>query len=371
MREIIPSSYRGIMRRALKFFDKLEIKHRANSETLNSEELVSKLNSIIDSLWSESGNTGYIRVDLRSKRAYSLAAQAFLCHAYVHLSGITGQDKFIERAIKLGNYLICHQEENGLFLFHNLPRKPQDEGPATFFSIIALTDLFELIQNGNYLSLAVKAGIAARELLFDEALGYIHTMGQDFWVPNVSAMAAEAYWHLFQLTNEDKYRVWAQDGLAHTLHHITPGGLFPYSEHRKNVYIAGYQAYILWALLGLIKTDLAEDIDEEKIDKGLEYLGSLVREDGSLIEPEMPEVYAYSPSIAASAATWTRLGNEQLFRRNIGFLSKFLYKGKMYTHMDRQGRIFMGNRKRSWKSYVARDLEVIANALNDIQSIER
>lgn len=341
--------------------DKFEVRQPANSETLDTPRLIEKLNNIVDAFWEEKNDIGYIKTDIKSEQAYSLAAQAYLCHAYIHLAKTTGQDKFTKRAVSLGNYLAQHQEETGLFLFHNFPGKPQDEGPATFSSIITLSDLFEHTQNEQYLCSAIKAGNAAREFLFKEMKGYIHTIGQSSWCPNVSITATEAYWCLFQLTKEEKYEIWTRDGLANALCRMAPNGMFPYSEHRRDIYITVYQAYILWILLWLKETGLSGTIIKEKVDKGLEYLGSLCRDDGSLIEPEMPEVYAYSHSVAASAAAWTRSGNKQRFESNMEFLSKFLYKGKLYTYMDWQGKLFMGNRRYHWKSYVVRNLEMLVS----------
>jgi len=324
---------------------------------IETDEFLYLLLNIVDSLWTTSepsgkSTFGHIRTSFHDKIAHWLLVQPRACLAYKNLYRLSGNEEYLIKAQSLGDYILLHQENNGLFLAHGAPNYPLDEGVATYWNSLALLELYELDKKDEYLEASVKVGEAGREYLYGENYGYEHTMGQEMWCLNVSIVAAFVYKLLYEFTGDDKYYKYCSDGLKVVLENITEYGMFPYTKKNQRVYYTLYHSLVTYFLLLFENTPWDEEWKiTHKAYLAVEYLSCLVRKDGSVIEPEL-DGYVYAVSLAASAAVFSKVNDYDKSTKITRFLSKFRsHKNDKIYILEKNNKLYMGQRKEFWDSY--------------------
>ena len=314
------------------------------------------LDEALDSVWSfiKSNLTDrdpngsrvplHLKTQCKSRRAHTLRAQTNLFLALENFS--PKNFAALELQESLANYLVAKQENNGLFLYHHGGAlKDKGEGPATNWTIIALVKAYEKFNRKEYLEAAVRAADGAAKYMYNEHRGFIHTVGQDFWCPNISVTFGYANQLLFEKTYEDRFKSWAAGGLKHTLAYQKENGLFPYFQTRQIVYLSLYQAHIIY-FLNLLNKGLYSEWDvESSMRSGLSFLKSLINDDGSIAEPDLKHHSTYIISQATCTKVFLYNGMENEYRQCLGFLLTMLSPPGPFIYISAAGKGCFGDKK--------------------------
>lgn len=289
------------------------------------------LNKIIEL----NSQTSAYQTILKSRRSYSLFAQARIILILLYLFQDTKKDAYLQTAKKVGNYLLANQKENKLFAFNNPFWVPEDEGIMTSLAIICLTALFLATKEGHYLEAAENAAIALRKNLYTEGNGYVHTAGQSFWCINVSVAAAYGLLQLYLITAKEKFREWARDGYLIALRHIGEDDLFPYSGIRPGMYLSSYHAISLYYLIQVFRSGVFKE-DEHELAEVIHRAGNalqkLKKKDGSIIEPDIKmDAYINSHAAAYAALSFFEIEKEQLQKIKAN-INKFIAGREIYLY---------------------------------------
>jgi hypothetical protein len=331
------------------------------------EDTVARLTSLLEPLWTDRDPAGncvsvHIRTKEYNRGGHYLHAQTRGCQAFQNLHLATGDESYLEKARSLSDYLVAHQEQNGLFLTHRKAGYPQDEGIGTYWAAVTLANMHRLCPDGGYLEAAIRAGEAGRRDLFGEGYGYVHTLGQTFWTPNASAVACLAYKLLYEATSEERYREYVADGLKHAFGYLDSEGMFPYCETRKSIYFSSYHALVAYFALLFRGSEWDEQFSISSVfDKSLSFLENLVREDGSVMEPDA-KYGSFVLSTAICAAIYAKLGRRDAVDRLCAFLGTFLTSDGLYL-FQKNGRLYSGRLKSFSDYFTASVLEWVSVVL--------
>jgi len=316
---------------------KLEYGKHIESKIITPEEAVENLWIYIVNKLVEKDPDGrhaplHMATSIHDKSTHSIRPQ---CNLYLALDNIKKDPKYAQIQRSLVDYIVIKQQPSGLFIFHNNGSYPKGEGWTTNWAIYALLKAYEKFGDKRYLSSAIRAAISVRKEIFSPYWGYQHDSEEHYWCPNISIKFAFVFQKLFEITGEERFLEWAND----TVSYQTTEGLFSYAEKRKSIYKTLYHANILF-FMGMLERSMTKSIDiQESISKGLSYLESLIREDGSVIEPDMPEFYAYIVSVATTSATFNLFSNKDMCKKVLSYLLKMLSPKIPYPYhkMDKKG----------------------------------
>ena len=339
---------------------------KPNNQPINTEQMVEKLE---DQIWkyittkNVDGRSTYkhLLTWSHSKTTHYLLTQKTAALAYFNMYELKKDNKYLELAINIIDYILANQEPTGIFLMHNHPYLAQDEGPTTAGIIKALLVAYNYTKKNKYLEAAIRAGEGSRNRIYDEKHGYIHTLGQDYWCTNINSSFAYSYLFLYKYTDDERFLNWGCDGIKFTLKGQDKSGLFLYSSKLKHIFRALYQALILLTLMEI--NDIKRD---KKIDRaikiGIDYAYSMQREDGSIKEPEM-NCYAFLQSCTRFAHLFNMIGDTKRFNKLENFISKFFVKNRIYLEVTPRGILRYGFRKRYIEANYVRMFEDLTNVM--------
>lgn len=280
---------------------------------------------------------------LHSNRSYITLAQERLVMSYINLYRKKHKNGYLNRAIAIGRYIERSMAPEGIIPFHKPFFYPQDEGVSTYWAIPCFTELFNETSDSDFLRDAIELGEGGRNLLFGDKYGYTHTLGQKIWCPNVSAIAAYAYKSLHEATGNQKYLRWARDGLKFSADKMKKTGLFPYSETRPTLYMSIYQAITMALLMPFLKDSLGSEFNvSDRLRRACAFLKTLIREDGSVMEPEM-KCYAYLPSMVATLAVLKYIGEKEYFVRVSNFIKLFFQTKSPFLCISFDKKLYNGS----------------------------
>jgi hypothetical protein len=269
-----------------------------------------------------------------------------------------------EKAIAIGNYLEHTIDKRNIVPFHLPDFFPQDEGVSTFWAILSFLDLYSITDNLRYLNNAHHLGVGGREHLFQDGFGYLHNIGYNCWYPNVSAVAALAYYRLYKETNDEQFLEWMNDGLKYSMAKMRKNGLFPYSQKNPSTYISIYQAITIFLLTSLLN-ESTHSISrlESELPIAVSYLKKLIRKDGSIIEPDM-SCYAYLTTTVASLIVLKKYQQQFLYKKVQKFLPRFFTQEKPFLCITSDGYLYNGTMAFSYDVLITEVFYWITNLIN-------
>ena len=271
---------------------------------------------------------GYYKTKLKSRKSYILIAQARLVIVFSYLFKITKDPQYKKYSELISNYIISKKNKNGIYSFHKPFWFSQDEGIATYLSILALLLVYSITNDEIYLKNAMISGDISRKILYNNKWGYVHTLNQDFWCPNSSGLAAQCYSLLYIFTQKSKYKEWMDDGLYYLIKGLKDNDIFAYSEKHPGIYITSYHALNTYFLTYFNEKKDVLNLDntvEIYLKKAIKGLKKLIRNDGSIVEPEL-DYYAYINSVAASNAIFRLNYLKKEEEKTLRYLSFFFNK---------------------------------------------
>jgi len=337
---------RAIRKTWLRLSSELEKGHEAERHFLSVEDLVIRLESFLEPLWTNKDPSGrpthrHIRTGEYDSSGHYLHAQSRTCQAFQDLYLATREIGYMAKAQSLADYLVTHQEENGLFLAHRKSGYPRDEGIATYWAVVTLINMSRLSGDHAYLDAAIRGGDAGRVHLFGESYGYAHTIGQKFWTPNASGGASLAYKLLYEATSEERYHTYVTDGLKHVVGHLNEEGMFEYCEKRTSIYLSSYHALVTYFLFLFKGSQWDEAFSvSDAFQRSLGFLEELTQKDGSIIEPDV-KYESSALSLAISAAVYTKIGKHAVANKLIAFLGRFFTSNRFYL-FEKQNKLYYG-----------------------------
>jgi uncharacterized protein YyaL (SSP411 family) len=337
---------------------------KPSMKVLTADEMILKLNDQIQRFLTTIDVDGaktfeHIKTWSHSEAAHYLLTQKTAALAYFNMYELKKDKEYLDLAIDIVNYTLEHQEPNGIFLMHNHPYLAQDEGPTTAGVIKALVQAYKFTKDKKYLEHAQRAGSGVRNTIFHEKHGYIHTLGQELWCTNINSSFAHSYLLLYNETGDEKYLIWARDGIRFTLRAQETSGLFIYSEKLQHIFRSLYQALVLLTLIQFNEFEESAKITKA-IDNGIKYAYTLQREDGSIKEPHMT-CYSFLQSCTRFAHLFKLIDAEPQFKKLEQFISKFFVNNKIFLEQTHNGLMRYGFRKRYIEANYVRMLEDLVN----------
>lgn len=318
-------------------------------------ELLYKNISLLERLGTDREPNGektywHIKTGSHSSIADWTNAQTFALGGYLNMYYITKSTGYLKKADELGQYLLKHQERNGLFLSNCNPKGRQDEGIATFWAEIQLVELYKCTRNKQYLDSIISAIESSRKFLFYKNIGYVHTMGDTTWTTNANIAAAYANLLTYKETGTIQYLQWAREAVIQTIRWQQSNGLFLYSQGRQSIYISVYHTLVTLFLMLYNKHDPVPEISTV-INRALIYQKNLERLDGSIKEPDL-KYYSFCTSVGISITLNTLINDYEKVSKSINFLNKFFSKNNMYVYY-KDNKIYNNNRKIDVNNYIA------------------
>ncbi len=339
---------------------------RPNNKPINTDQMVCKLEEQVEKYIIDEDVDGSITYKhlitwSHSKTAHYLLTQKTAALAYFNMYIFKKDRKYLTLAKNIVDYILTHQEPTGIFLMHNHPYLSQDEGPTTAGVIKALLVAYTQFNDSKYLNAAKKASVGARNIIYHEKYGYIHTLGQDYWCTNINSSFAHSNLLLYQNTGDERFLSWARDGIKFTLKGQDKSGLFLYSGKFQHIFRALYQALILLTLIQYNEYEHDKKI-ERAIELGVKYANSLQRDDGSIKEPKM-KCYAFLQSCTRFAHLFNIVEDSKRYLKLENFMSRFFVKNKIYLEYTHGGILRYGFRKRYIEANYVRMLEDLTNVM--------
>lgn len=318
-------------------------------------ELLDKNVNLLESVGTDrepNGKKTYCHIKTGSHSAVAdwTNAQTFALGGYLNMYYITKSMNYLKKAEELGQYLLKHQEKNGLFLANCDPKGRQDEGIATFWAVSQLVELYKCTKNKQYLDSIIRAVESSRKFLFHNNSGYVHTLGETTWTTNANIAAAYATLSAYKETGTMRYLQWAREAVTQTIRWQRSDGLFLYAQKRQSIYVSMYHTIVMLLLMLYNKLDPLPDISTA-IDNALIYQKKLERLDGSIKEPDGKH-YSFCTSVSISIALDALTNDCEKVSKSINFLNDFFSKGKLYVFY-KNNKLYIGTRKREVNNYIA------------------
>lgn len=273
----------------------------------------------------------YFHIKTRSNNVFShgMRVQKTYLLSLIHMYQLFSEDYILTQAHDVAGYILSHKRKNGLFIDEAPMGLAQEEGPATAGVIQAFCEMYGLIKDKQYLIDAMEAAYSAKNYLKDPQYGYLHTLGYRENTTNVNASFAWAYTMLFSYTGEEAYKNEAENCLENVFAMQDSSGLFMYSTNNETIYISLYHFLVIIALIKINKV-FQSDLIAKSICRALEFGETLIRNDGTVIEPEAKGRYSVFQSASRAALAFYLSGNEQLGMKITKAMSNHFLNGRAY-----------------------------------------
>lgn len=318
-------------------------KVKSNSMELGEQEMISLMLHWIERKYTviDKDKIAY-KTKMKSPDGFNTAAQARMILNNAKLFKFSKDQRYFEYTIKIANYLLSRKRYNGLIPYNNRPYYPVDEGIPTYQTILALVELYRLTGVEKYLNDAISLADISRNLLFDKSTGYTHTLGQDFWCTNASALASYSLLELYNQTNDVRYIEWiAEETQIFNLAQRNDG-FFSYSQKYPGVFIYSYHNLSLYYLAKILSHSRLQDILGDKIMKVKKNAAdAITRKYDTFSFTEENKSYSYIISMVTAYAYFKFAEDSDRVRILRNKISQFFTESSFYLY-ERQLDLFRG-----------------------------
>lgn len=271
----------------------------------------------------------HIRTRSNNLLSHNMRVQKTYLLSLVNGYRLFPNDESLVRIQEEAKYIVSHKRKNGLYIAEAPTGLIQEEGPVTAGVIQAFCEMYDLFGDDRYLDHAIHAADSAGRYLKDEKYGYLHTLGYYENTTNVNASFASAYALLYIHTGDEKYKKEAEYCIKWVLEMQDDAGLFLYSTNKSSIYISLYHFLVIIALIK-IENLFQTNVFAERIRRALEYGRTLIRNDGTVIEPEAENRYSVLQSASRAALAFGMAGDSSLQMRIEQAMARHFFEGQAY-----------------------------------------